>query len=264
MGSPVQPVDVTLEEIEAQTALAAQEGKKLDLNSKLEDGVPEEFKGKTVSEVLQLAKGTMDGLKVSETRRLELESKVQAPIVQAPPEPKLEPELTKDQLKALYDSEPMAAIEYMSTQAEKRATVNLEKRILPLLAGSATNAEEMAKRKYPDEFALFSGDIAEIVNRVPDRTVLAQPKTWDDLIAYVRGQPVNFDKLVAHKANQTGAAQLAAAHNLQVNSAGASIKSTIASPALTIGAEGLDALELEIAKGLDMTPADYKLWKGKR
>lgn len=264
MGSPVLPVDVTLEEVEAQTALAAQESQKLDLNSKLEDGVPDEFKGKTVSEALQLAKGTLDGLKVSETRRLELESRTQSAPVQTPPEPTPEPELTKDQLKTLYDSDPMAAIEYMSVQAEKRATVNLEKRILPLLAGSATNAEETARRKFPDEFALFSNDIAEIVNRVPDRSVLAQPKTWDDLIAYVRGQPANFDKLVAHKASQTGAAQLAVAQNLQANSAGASVRSTIAPPPLIVGAEGLDALELEIAKGLDMSPADYKLWKGKR
>lgn len=260
-------VHVTLEEVEAQTAAVKAAGEKPDLSKiRLEDGVPDEFKGKTVVEVMQMTTGALASLKVSEARRLELESRPQQQTVVAPPEPKPEPELTKDQLRALYESDPMAAIEYQGAQAERRAIANLEKRILPLIAGSANSAEDSARRKYPDEFALFGPDIVKIIDQVPDKGILSQSKTWDDLIAYVRGQPANFDKLIAHKAagGRTVEQQRAEAHAAQVAAAGVTIRSTITAPVLAIGEEGLDSLELEIAKGLDMSPADYKLWKGKR
>lgn len=254
---------MTLEEVEAATAAAKAQGEKPELDKiKLDDGVPEEFKGKTVAEVVQMSKAAMESLKTSEQRRLELESRP-APVAPVVVESTPEPELTKDQLNELYQKDPMAAIEYMSTQAEKRAVDNLTRRIGPLVLGSSVSAEEAAKLKYPDEFELFGPEIKKFVENAADKSIWAQPKTWDDLVAYVRGQPANFDKLVAHRAGKTAGQRAAEAQAAQAAAAGATVRSTITAPVGAKGAAGLDELELEFAKGLGLTPDEYATWKRK-
>jgi len=199
----------TFEEIEA--SLRADAAQTAPAEVKLEgDAIPEELRGKSVQDVLTQMDGLKEAVKLSETSRGELKDKVatlsaQVAAVQAvaPAEPpvKEEPaELSVDQFQTLYDESPMKAMEAMGEVMGKRLEANLEARLKPLAVGNADDAEARARVKYATEFELFGDQIEEVLKKnVPDRSIMSTGKTWDDLVAYVKGQPGNVEKLIERK-----------------------------------------------------------------
>jgi hypothetical protein len=270
VGTPLPPVreDVTLETIEAEEAAAKAAGEKPDLSKvTLGDNVPEELKGKTVIEALDLLKGMGASLKLSEDRRQQLERELQqraaAPAQPATP---VEPEvkkLTKDELADLFQKQPIEAIEYMQAEAEERVQRNVAARLNPLISGSASAGEAAARAKFPDEFVLFGDQMTQFVANIRDKTQMAQPNAWDDLVAYFRGLPANFDKLVEHRAGKKKQESAATAQAAEAAAAGPVIRSqgTSVTGGGAKGADGLDDTERQIANELDMSPVEYNKWK---
>jgi len=255
---------VTLEELAAVDAVPA----KLELDKiKLDgDGIPDEFKGKSVTELLQLAKGVSDSLRLSEQQRKELADRAaavpaqqQTVVVQQQAE--VDKELTDEQLIELHTKDPLAAIRYMQARAVLAVSQNFEKRLGGLVSGSSATAEQSARVRYPEEFALFGDQINKMVAALPSKEPLSQPQAWEDLVAYIRGQPANFDRLVAHRADKTKVKLEADARAAQVLAAGPVMQSDTRSPVVTTQGAGLDATQLEIARNLGLTPEEYKKWQ---
>lgn len=265
MTAPTGPVSQTFEEIEAATKPAANAPKPEEIKVPEVEGVPDVFKGKTMADIIRIATDAQEAVKLSVQRQKELEAAASA----APPapaavveEPKPEPELTKEQIAELYQKDPIAAIEYMSAQAERRVQQNVEKRLGTLVSGTATAAEQAARIKYPDEFALFGDQITATVKALPHKEPLSQPQAWDDLVAYIRGKGDNLDKLFEFRINKTKGKQAADAQAAQAAAAGPATQSTTRAPASpAAGAEGLDALELEVAGKMGLSPQEYAKWK---
>lgn len=209
-------------------------------------------------------KALQEALRISEEGRLRTEAMRAAPaVVDAGPA-----KLTEEQLAKLYEENPLKAIAYMQEQANRVLLENVSARLEPLVSGGATSAREMAKAKYPDEFALFGGDIQKMLDdpRV-SKSSMNNVQAWDDLISFIRGQPANFEKLIDHRAAKTRSADAGTAQAAQAAAAGAHTRSDVRPPAPT-GNGTLDAIEMEIARALapDKDPeqayADYRQWKG--
>lgn len=262
--------DVTFDELEAQISADAEknnEQPKLE-EIKLGEGVPDEFKGKSVAELLQLSKGLSDSLRLSEQRRTELEqAQRNQPVAQSVVEaPKEEPELTREQLAELHQKDPLAAIEYMQARSDKRAAENLEKRIGGLASGAAGTAEANARAKYADEFELFGPQIkAALDSGLVKKEAMAQPQAWDDLISWIRGKPENIDKLFDYRVNKGKRKE---AQEEQVATSGTTMRSTVRAPVQQSHAGGeMDDLKKEIARNLfpDLEPekayAEYRKWE---
>lgn len=259
MTAPVRQ-DVTFEEIAAASE-TKEPVKAADIKLEAED-LPEDIKGKTAADIAQLVDGLKKSLLQSEAERQRLASQPAptAPAAPAPapaaPEP---PPLTDEQLTTLYQEKPLDAIRYMTEQANKRAEANWDRRITQLVGGTIDSARAEAQRKYSEEFQLFGDQIDEMLKQIPNAQAMASGKAWDDLVSYIRGQPQNIEKLIEHRTAKSKAAVEAAAREEQVALAGVSVPSAVRTPAPKSGS--LDALELEIAKNLNMTPQDYAKWK---
>lgn len=263
MSDPTQggATSVSFEEIERQQA--AGEQKPLDLNTVKLDGddIPEALRGKSVQELVAKLTGTEQALRLSEDARLHAERQppAAAPVAAAPaPEPPKE--VSDDEIRQLYEEDPIKGIEAMSARAVARAERNLESRLGPLVAGSSASAEAAARAKYPDEFELFGDDIAKVVASVPNaKVMMANPGAWSDLIALVRGRDGNFDKLLAHKQSKAADQSRRSAQELQAAQAGFSGTGGSA-PSGTRSAVKLDALQQEIARNMNMTDEQYIAW----
>jgi hypothetical protein len=168
--------------------------------------------------------------------------------------------MTEEQLGELFRTDPVKAIGHMLTRAQQTIEANIDRRIKPLLGGTADAVEQAARARYPDEFAVLGDEITRFVATLPDRSVLSTSKAWDDLVAYIRGQPASFDKLVDHRANKKKAADAAMAQAGQAVAAGATIVSPTR-PAASTGKQELDPTAREIAKTLGMTDAEYITWR---
>lgn len=254
--------------------MAGNEGQQNPLEAKLDgDGIPDELKGKTVKELLAARQNLTESLRLSETRRTELENAQRAAAVASqapppPPPPKEEPELTDEQLAELHQKNPIEAIRYMQAQAARTAERNLERRIGPLMTGSASSAEQSARAKYPDEFQLFGDQIERLKNDPKvSKEALASPQAWDDMIAYIRGKPENIDKLFDHRVSKNKPAAQAAAQAAQAAAAGATIKPDLPTQSRQTGSDDLDDTTKEIARTLfpELKPAEayaeYNKWR---
>lgn len=265
------PTALSMEDIEKELT----ETKPADLTAiKLEgDTVPEEFRGKTAAELVAMAKATSDALRTSEEARKAQPAPAapQPVIVQAPAAPKEEPLLTKEQLAELFETDPIGAVAYMQEKAVKEAEANIEKRFSGLTHGSMSMAEQSAKSRFADEFALFGDDIKRITNAMLDKTALGSVEGWENVISYVRGRPGNFEKYIEHKTKVNAEAAAAAARAEQEKLVGFQPR-----PAAGVGpsspapgaqsSEGLDETEQKIAdgfiaQGVFKTRAEYKKWR---
>jgi hypothetical protein len=229
------------------------------------DGTPELFKGKTVAEVIEIAKGLGEAVKVSESARLQAEATAKAALsaqpkpVEAPPKVDEPKEMTPEELSELYSQDPIRAIATMQQQSERRVEKNLAARLEPLMNGGAASAEANARSRYSTEFELFGDQISQMAARIPgSKQVLANPAAWDDLVAYVRGQPANFQKLLDHQTAKVTKTTKEEARTEQVASVGFT-ETTPRRPAPTTVAS-LDATQLEIARNMNLTPEEYVKW----
>lgn len=256
------PVEMTMDEIErlhkAPPAPAVLEG----------DDVPEEFRGKTAAEIAKIASQRTEALRTSESARLAAletrrEPAASAPVVVAPPAAPAQ--MTDEEFDALYETDPKQALRLMKEQSEASITQNVLARVMPLQAGAVASAEAQARAQFAAEFELFGPEIEKIIAGVPNKAFLASPKGWSDIISYIRGQPENFDKLVAHRTKGSEAAAAAAARQREVDSAGFTSRTTVAPAAPKMGGDpshyGLDEVERRVADNMGMTYDEYAKWK---
>jgi len=258
-GGAQQPlrVDVTLDEMEAglkQQETDAEAKKKADEAAAAAAAAqaPADPRVKALEEALRISE---------ESRRRVAEMQATITTAAAPAAPAAPAELTREQLNELYKNDPIAAIEYLQTRQTRIVEENITKRLSPLVAGNTTTAREQARLRYPDEFKLFETEMGAIVDSLPDKSAMSSLKSWDDLIAWVRGKPDNFEKLVALRDEQNRARAVDDARAAQIAAAGPSVRPEIRSPATKPGTT-LDATELEIIKTLGMTQEDYIKWRG--
>lgn len=231
----------------------------LDLSKPLDgEGVPEEIKGKSVADLFAEAKRLSEALRMSEQARLS--AVAPAPVAATPPpaEPK---ELTDEEIRAIYDEDPLKAVEIKQAQLLRKMEKQYEARLAPLFAGSETSAEQNARQKYQDEFALFGDEIKTVIDNIPNRAILSQPGTWDDIISYIRGKSGNFEKLADARYEKQRQNAVGAARQVQEGLTGFQVRpgpSEISTG--KVSAANLDKTQLEIAEKLGMSVEDYVKW----
>jgi hypothetical protein len=132
-------------------------------------------------------------------------------------------------------------------QAESRYAA----RINELTSSVGSAAEMRARQRYGDEFGLFGAQIADLAQRT-GASQLTSDAAWDNLVAYVRGQPGNIDKLMEH----TWTKRMQNARDQQIASVGFSVSAPAQVPN---GSQPvIDEVTREIAMNLGYTNvADY-------
>lgn len=258
---PGPRVDVMLDDIDKSLKKQAEDDKAAAAEAEAKKKA--ELEAKARQEALAAAgddpriKALQEALRISEEAR-------QRQAASLAPEPKVEEHkrLSREELNELYQRDPLAAIAAMQEESIRTVSENLEKRLSPLVSGGAQNARQAAKARHPDAFELFGREIDEYVEALPDKTVLNNPRAWDDLVSYIQGQPGNIDKIVTKRQEKKAEeARLA-----QAASAGAHTKSEMRAPAGT-SKDTLDETEKEIARALNpgLTPeeayAEYNKWR---
>lgn len=256
-------VDVTLDEIEkgakaadveAATQKAADDAKKA-----AEAAAQPDPKVTALTEALRLSEESR--------RRLEADLGTRAAPA-ALVEPAKAKEYTAEELDKLYQEKPLEAIAYLTQRAASTVEENISRRLSPLVAGSASSAEAMARAKYPDEFVLFGDQLKTFVANAKDPAVFSVPKNWDDLISWMRGKSENFDMLIAHRAKREKDKATIDAQAAQAALAGAHVRSDTRS-ATPKSEGGLDETERAIVKELarsgvltgDDPEAEYRKWR---
>lgn len=266
---PTGPVSMTLDEIGTQIKTIEGNPKPADLTQiKLEgDDVSPLLKGKTVAEALKIASGLEQGLKLSEDARKQAETLAQSMAnrpasVAEPPKPVEEPEMNQEQLDQLFETDRVKAIEYITQRSIKKAEDQVTRRLQPLFTGQMVAAETGARAQFATEFTLFGDEIQKVIEAMPDRSALSNPKAWSDLVSWVRGKPGNIEKYMTHMNNSNAAIAAAAARATQAASTGYSATGESTRSAPPVGASSLDATEREIARVMGIPDADWAKWKG--
>lgn len=259
---PGPRVDVMLDDIDKSLKKQAEDDKAAAAEAEAKKKA--EVEAKARQDVLAAAgddprvKALQEALRISEEAR-------QRQAASFAPEPKVEPpkRMTREELNDLYQKDPLAAIAVMQEESMRTVSENLEKRLSPLVSGGAQNAREAAKARHPEAFELFGSAIDEYVSALPDKTVLNNPRAWDDLVSYIQGQPGNLDKVVNKRLEK----KAAEAQEAQRAAAGTHTRSEMRAPAPTGGRNTLDETEKEIARALNpgLTPeeayAEYNKWR---
>lgn len=286
MGTSVQPTtgapapaappreDILLEDVGKKLAAQQQEEEQkaedektrrrlaieIEARKQVEGGGAKDPRADALAEALRISE---EGRRAAE-ERLRLAGAL--PAAQTKDEPKA---LTTEELQELYSRDPIKAIGYMNEQALKAINENIERRLGPLVSGSSASARESARAKYPDEFELFGSEIDKLLQSdLVSKASLSNPQAWDDLIAYVRGRPGNFEKLFEHRSNKNRDREAEEARKRQAEVAGAHVRSETRAPAPSSGNGSLDDTEREIARALfrDLDPEDaykqYTQWRG--
>lgn len=224
---------MTMGEIEAELTAEEKPPVKLDEVKAEGDDVPEAYRGKSFSEVIKIAEGART--QMNESTRAAQEARDAALRAEGargaapPPPPETVKDLSRDELKAMYDEDPMKALEVMEAQLTRRVAAHVEARIEPLTAGTVSAAENWARQEYPDEFQLFGDKIKGMVDSIPNKQVFSSKKGWEDAVAYIRGQAGNFEKLIEHRANKGNEQEASGARQREREAAGFSGRSTVTS-----------------------------------
>lgn len=227
------------------------------------EGVPDDLKGKTVAELVAQANGLREALLVSERARTQsdqIATLASRPVAAPVEAPRVEPEMTDEQLAELHQTDPLKAIRYLRDQGIREASKNLESRIGSLFTSTAAAAEAQARAKYVAEYAVLGPEISAMVAQIPNASsVLTTPEAFDNLIAIVRGRPGNFEKITKHYAAVAGGPTIETARAAQVADAGVTLASSVRTP---VGASvaALDPVQKEIAQKLGLTEAEYVNW----
>jgi hypothetical protein len=131
------------------------------------------------------------------------------------------------------------------------------------LEGAAGTAEAAARAKYTAEFELFGDQIREVAKQVDPR-ILSTAKGWKDVVAYVRGQDDNVDKLIEFKSNG-GKPSREVARSEQIVDTGFTARPARGSSG-PVNTHGLDEVQRKIAETQNphLPPekayAEYKKW----
>lgn len=229
--APLFGESFTMDEIEEGAGATVAE--RPDLSKVLADGedVPEAYRGKSVSEIIRIAetaRTTMNESVTAARTAAEAARDAAAAMGNRRDEPPAPPpkELTREEIKALYDEDPMAALDVIQEQAMRRVSQHVEERIAPLTSGTMSAAENWAKQEFPEEFELFGDKIKQMIDSVPNKQIFSGKKGWEDAIAYVRGQKGNFEKLMEHRTNKGNSDEAASARERERANAGFTGRST--------------------------------------
>lgn len=172
----------------------------------LED-LPDEWKGRSVKELIAQNEALQKALLLSEQgRMMALQSRQET----APAAPPAQQEVPREKLAEMLASEDpherLQAVEIMNQQAMARLAAQAQARFEQLTHSSIVAAEQEARRLYPTEFELFGNQIYDAISRLPDKSQLASLDSWRNLIAWVRGQDTNFSRYLEAKAKEAQAA----------------------------------------------------------
>lgn len=252
--------EVTLDELEAlgSEESAAAPSKAADLKLEADD-LPDFAKGKTAADLVDQVNKLQQALRISEDSRLALRGAVESRPEPRAEEPEKPVALTREQLQELAKEDPLAAMEYMSQQLVSNLDNHLNTRFKPLVDGNIAASERNAMEKYKDEFELFKDQIDAVKKQVHPQ-ILTTTKGWDDLMSYVRGQPVNFEKLVERKAGSQARTRESARQE-QIADSGFTPREVARAPKVPQDNAGLDETELEICKVMNIDPKDYKRYR---
>lgn len=251
--------EVTLEEMEA--AAKAEEPAKptpslAELKLEAAD-VPDVFKGKSAADLVEENRRLAESLKLSEDARTALARSgtavrdVREEVVEDPAD-----KITREELEELFKSDPMKAMEIYDRRLFKNLDKHLERRLKGLQDGAVSTAERVIKDEYKLEFELF-GDQIEALKKQVQPEILTTRKGWEDMMAYIRGKPQNFEKIIARHNGKPKER----AREEEVVSSGFTSRSA-ARPSAPVGPDdaGLDSVQLKIAETMGMSPSDYKKW----
>lgn len=205
----------TFEEIEQHRAEVSAPATKLE-EVKLEgDAIPEHLRGKTAADLVQMTSSLQESLKVSEQARLALQNSSQAlsearqnqpasqPVPAAAPAQDEIDSMTDDTLQTLYQENPFKATSIMMEKQRRLTERNLQTRLGSLASATVSSVEQAIRTKYPEDFEILGKEITDFVNALPDKSALANPGAYDNVITYVRGQ--HFDKFYQAKQGKEAA-----------------------------------------------------------
>lgn len=251
----LEDMEQASKEAEAPAAPVKASDVKLDFTD-----LPDGLKGKQLTDVLADLENTRKALKLSEDARLALARSGERPPVAEEQQPVKR--LSRDELKELMQEDPLAAYEYMQSTIVATLDDHLSNRFDPLVSGTIAAVERGAREKYKAEFELFGEQITEAKKRVDPR-ILATDEGWDDVMAYIRGRPGNFEKIIEHRSKSNATA----AREEQASNTGFSASRSSVREAPSSGGDfGLDDVQKEIARNLhpNLSPekayAEYKKW----
>lgn len=247
------------EELEALSQPPAQQ---VDPSTLKLDGeaIPEPLRGKTLNEVLALQAEMQRGLEASRTQIESLralnEARSQQPAApSAPAQPQAEPEMSQAQLKEMYERDPFEYQQYMFSQMDKKIAKQVDSRVSPMAATTASAAEAQARAKFAEEFEVLGPEINQVLAQVPDRSALAQPGAWEQLMFYVRGQ--HMDKLLNARTAKANERSLAEARQREAQNGGVMNDGSRRSGGRAAIGE-LSATQKEICQVMGISEADYR------
>lgn len=229
------------------------------------ESIPEEFRGKTLADLLGQVSGFKTALQTSEEARRQAlataealsQGRREAPA--APPAPAEEPkEWSEEELKKLHDEDPFKYQQVRFEMMERRLARNVDARITPMAGATADAAERVARAQFPEEFQLLGKEINDFVSQAfPDKSVLAQPGAWDRVVKYVRGE--HIDKIISHreqkKATENGRQRQDAESDAAPPSLGSNRAPSGRQGKLTPA--NMDSTQKEIARNLGISDEDY-------
>lgn len=260
--------EITLEEMEAEFAKEEAETKAAAEAAAAPPAPPAQpvapegsrWAGKSMGEIVAAMEATERALQISEQARLANRGQQQDQQQHEQPQ-----QLSREQIQELFQTDPVAAMEYVTEQARIVAEANIGQRLGALQQGTVSAAEAEARRMFPLEFELFGNDIAQFANALPDKSVLTTGQGWKDVVAYIRGREGNLDRYIERKTKAVDPA--AVARDAQAAAAGANFSSATrnAMPAEPSGGGQLDAVQMQIAQefvnsGVFKTVDEYVKW----
>jgi hypothetical protein len=227
------------------------------------DDIPEHLRGKSAADAIKMTQQLTESLRLSESARIQAEaaSKLmnQAPPPPPPPAPP-EPEVTDEQLAELFQTDAVKAIRLVEDRTARKLNANLENRIKPLFSGGSSSQEQAARSRYAEEFQLFGDEITNMARSLPNGdVVLSNPAAWDDMISFIRGKPKNLERYIEHKNRKNSDVAAENARREQQSGVGFSASGGPTRPIPTDSSQ-LDSTQLEIARTMNMTPAEYIKW----
>ena len=275
MTHPAEAAD--FDTIEAQIKAGEEKGSGA-LTTKLDgDAIPEELRGKTVADLIEMQKGLKAAVLTSESARAQtnerlaqIEGRLAAPAVAPVAAPVAAPEYTDEQFQEEYEKSPATAMLKLQKRSETILERNISSRVAPILDGTSQTVEAGARAKFTEEFELFGTQIDDFVKTQMGGKKPATPQAWEHLVSFVRGQPANVEKLFERRTNKTAeAARVAAQAAAEAATGFSGTAGAVRAPAGSGKPGELDATEKEVvaqlvASGVVKNEAEYIKWKGVR
>lgn len=213
----------TLEEMEAELAASTPV-------AEVDESIPEELRGLDAAELAKQLKNSREAFKEAEQARIEAVARAAAVAAVPTPTPAATPtqpinpifqhtaldDITEDQIKALVMSddpdERWRGTELKIKKSELFMARAAEQRFQGVTTSNASSAEQLARQKFAEDFAILGPEIEAVVALAGGTNNITTLQQWELLVNQARGQ--GFEKLfAARQAKANAAAQAAAQAN---------------------------------------------------